>query len=252
LSKLDINGVKFMSLKPSQCRAGRALLGWSQDDLETKSGVSKKSIADFEREANIPYERTLRELEVALEVAGVQLIPENGGGAGVRLKAAIPRLTRKRVSRFDRMANIAISYRGHEYQVRLSTDILDDIDRTNHPSDAAFEKSMDAHMNLILLTAAAAIDRPDNSRVDANGIVVLTNEDFEEETGPQPRRSPSVVRFAVGQKFVGRRPPHRRAEVVQVADEGRKAWVEVRTPDGVLLDGAWVLAAQFTQHWTVA
>jgi transcriptional regulator with XRE-family HTH domain len=238
-------------LKPSQCRAGRALLGWSQDELEAKSGVSKKSIADFEREANIPYDRTLKELSLALEAAGVQLIPENGGGAGVRLKAAIPRLTRKRVSRFERTATMAVNYRGRDYQVRLTTDILDDMDRTNHGTDAAFEKSMDDHMNLILLTVAAAIDHPDRNRVDANSVLVLTNDDFEEETGPRRPLSLQDLRFSVGQKFVGKNPPHRTAEVIQVADDGRKAWVDVRSPEGALLDSAWVAAAQFVQAWSL-
>ncbi len=241
-----------MPITASQCRAGRALLAWSQDDLEGKSGVSKKSIADFEREANIPFDRTLRELELALEAGGVQLISENGGGAGVRLRTAIPRLARKKVSRFDRVAAISINYRDREYQIRLSTDILDDIDRTNHPNDAAFEKSLDAHMNLILLTAAAAIDLPDKSRVDENGVVMLTNEDFEEDTAARARQSGAHLRFEVGQKFIGKKPPHRRAEVVQIANEGRKAWVDVRTPDGILLNSAWVVAAQFNQHWTLA
>lgn len=241
-----------MKFKPSQCRAGRALLGWSQEQLEAKSGVSKKTIADFEREANIPYDRTLKDIALALEAAGVQLIPENGGGAGVRLKVAVPQLTRKRVSRFDRMASLAISYRGREYQVRLTTDILDDMDRTNHPTDAAFEKSMDSHMNLILLAAAAAIDDDTNPRVDLNGMVELTNADFEEDTGSRRTRASANSRFQVGQKFVGIKPPHRLAEVVQIADEGRKAWVDVRNPDGALLDSAWVVAAQFLQNWSPA
>jgi transcriptional regulator with XRE-family HTH domain len=241
-----------MPIKASQCRAGRALLSWSQDDLEAKSKVSKKTIADFERDANIPYDRNLRELQFALEAGGVQFIPENGGGAGVRLKVAIPRLARKRVSRFDRMANIAISYKGREFQIRLSTDILDDIDRTNHPSDAAFEQSMDAHMNLILLTAAAAIDHPEINRVDADGVILLTNDDFEKYTSPAPRRLAADLRFTVGQRFVGKRFPHRRAEVLQIADDGRKAWVEVRTPEGVLIDSAWVTSVQFNQNWELA
>lgn len=69
----------------AQCRAARALLGWSQDDLEAASKVAKKTIADFERGARTPYARTIADLQRALEAAGVQFIAENGGGAGVRL-----------------------------------------------------------------------------------------------------------------------------------------------------------------------
>lgn len=234
-----------MSLKPSQCRAARALLGWSQDDLEAKSGVSKKTIADFEREAQIPYDRTLRELELAVEAAGAQLIPENGGGAGVRLKAAVPQLTRKRASRFDRMATVAIRYRNQDFQLRLSTDILDDIDRTNHETDSAFEKSIDAHMNLILLTAAAAIDA---GRASEDGTVVLTADDFDETA---PRRKNPNSRFSVGQLYSSNRTPQRLAKVAQIADEGRKAWVDVHS-NGVLMESSWVVYTQFIQHWSLA
>ena len=117
------------------------MLQWSQEDLEGRSGVAKKTIADFERGAQIPYRRTLDEIGLALEAGGVALIPENGGGAGVRLKDAVARLARRRVSRFDRLATLVVSYRGADYQVRLSTNILDDIDRTNYETDCeAIEK----------------------------------------------------------------------------------------------------------------
>ncbi|NPD68294.1 helix-turn-helix transcriptional regulator [Lichenicola cladoniae] len=75
-----------MSFEATQCRAARALLEWSQADLEKAAKVAKKTIADFERGIRQPYERTLDALQTAFEAAGVQFIPENGGGAGVRLK----------------------------------------------------------------------------------------------------------------------------------------------------------------------
>jgi transcriptional regulator with XRE-family HTH domain len=74
-----------MSLSPEQCRGARAMLGLSQSDLETISKVTTKTIADFERGATRPQPRTLDGLKEALEAAGVQFIPENGGGAGVRM-----------------------------------------------------------------------------------------------------------------------------------------------------------------------
>ncbi|ATR19456.1 transcriptional regulator (plasmid) [Roseomonas sp. FDAARGOS_362] len=75
-----------MDITPAQCRAARALLNWSQDQLETAAKVARKTIADFEREVRRPYARTLEALRAALEAAGVEFIPENGGGAGVRLR----------------------------------------------------------------------------------------------------------------------------------------------------------------------
>lgn len=74
-----------MAVSPAQCRAARALVGWSQDQLATASKVAKTTIANFEAGKRTPYDRTLLDLQTALEAAGVEFIPRNGGGAGVRL-----------------------------------------------------------------------------------------------------------------------------------------------------------------------
>ncbi len=73
-----------MSLSPEQCRAARALLGWSRQQLADSANVSNRTLVDFERGARTPYERTLTDVQSALEVAGIEFIPENGGGVGVR------------------------------------------------------------------------------------------------------------------------------------------------------------------------
>ena len=75
-----------MSLSAAQCRAARALIGWSQDKLATESRVAKATIANFEANRRAPYDRTLADLSATLEKAGVEFIPENGGGAGVRMR----------------------------------------------------------------------------------------------------------------------------------------------------------------------
>ena len=74
-----------MSLTREQCRAARALLGWTQDQLAAASKVAKKTIADFEIGKRMPFDRTLVDIRRATEDAGVIFIPENGEGAGVRL-----------------------------------------------------------------------------------------------------------------------------------------------------------------------
>ena len=73
----------------AQLRAARALLGLSQDALAELSGVSKPTIARLELGENGSvggYLATRKKLQGALEAAGVEFIPENGGGAGVRLR----------------------------------------------------------------------------------------------------------------------------------------------------------------------
>jgi transcriptional regulator with XRE-family HTH domain len=67
---------------PAQCRAARALLGWSQDQLEAASTVAKKTIADFERGARTPYDRTLADIQRALEAAGIEFTGQMIGGPG--------------------------------------------------------------------------------------------------------------------------------------------------------------------------
>ena len=74
------------TLASEQCRAARALLAWSQDDLSAQAKVAKKTLQLFELGQRNPYARTLAALRLALERAGVEFIAENGGGPGVRLK----------------------------------------------------------------------------------------------------------------------------------------------------------------------
>ncbi|MHC2108356.1 helix-turn-helix domain-containing protein [Methylobacterium sp. CM6246] len=71
-----------------QVKAARALLGWSQGDLATKSGVSKPTVARLETaDGDLGgYADTRDKLLQAFEVAGVIFIEENGEGPGVRLR----------------------------------------------------------------------------------------------------------------------------------------------------------------------
>ena len=70
-----------------QLRAARSLLRWQQTDLATASSVSVPTIKRFEAMDGelTGHSSTIRLLQLSLEAAGVQFIPENGGGAGVRL-----------------------------------------------------------------------------------------------------------------------------------------------------------------------
>ncbi|RWK92095.1 MAG: XRE family transcriptional regulator [Mesorhizobium sp.] len=61
------------------------MLGWSQSELAEAARVSRATVVDFERGLRIPHRNNLVAIREALEAAGIQFIPENGGGAGVRL-----------------------------------------------------------------------------------------------------------------------------------------------------------------------
>ena len=71
-----------------QVRAARGLLRWSQETLAEASLVSVPTIKRLEAKPGVigGQQRTAQALVRALEAAGVEFIPENGGGPGVRLR----------------------------------------------------------------------------------------------------------------------------------------------------------------------
>lgn len=72
-------------LTPAQCRAARALVDWSQEDLAEASHLGVSTVRDFEKGRRVPTHNNLAAIVRALEAASVEFIPENGSGAGVRL-----------------------------------------------------------------------------------------------------------------------------------------------------------------------
>ena len=75
-----------MTITGPQCRAARALVQWSREELSEDSGVAVDEIAGFEVGRDAPAPEVLAKLRAALEEGGAVFIPENGGGVGVRLK----------------------------------------------------------------------------------------------------------------------------------------------------------------------
>lgn len=75
-------------VKPSQLRAARALLGWSEAKLAQMSRVSLDAVRQLEREQNISADAALR-VRRAFEAAGVIFLGVNEvapGGLGIRLE----------------------------------------------------------------------------------------------------------------------------------------------------------------------
>jgi transcriptional regulator with XRE-family HTH domain len=77
-------------ITPQQIRGARAMLGLTQADLAKQAGLSTTGLNNIESGSTDPKASTLKAIQSALESAGVEFIPENGGGAGVRLKKAAP------------------------------------------------------------------------------------------------------------------------------------------------------------------
>jgi transcriptional regulator with XRE-family HTH domain len=76
------------SLTSEQCRGGRGLLNWTQEDLAGRCNVSRATIATFESGAQIARNNHIA-IRLALEKGGILFIEQNGGGPGVRLRDPI-------------------------------------------------------------------------------------------------------------------------------------------------------------------
>ncbi|RUV00539.1 XRE family transcriptional regulator [Mesorhizobium sp. M1A.F.Ca.IN.020.03.2.1] len=72
-------------MTPEQCRAARGLANISQEDLAKAARVGLSTVRNFEAGRSVPVQNNLAAMTSALEDIGVVFIPENGGGAGVRL-----------------------------------------------------------------------------------------------------------------------------------------------------------------------
>ena len=75
-----------MSITPEQCRAARGLVDMDQATLAKAASVSRNVIIDFEKGRSNPNRNNLAAIIRVLEDAGAEFIPENGGGAGVRMR----------------------------------------------------------------------------------------------------------------------------------------------------------------------
>lgn len=74
-------------ISPAQCRMARAAVKLSRTELSRLAQVAPSTLADFEAGRRTPYDRTVRDIMFALESKGVEFIPSDNGGPGVRLRS---------------------------------------------------------------------------------------------------------------------------------------------------------------------
>ncbi len=72
---------------PGQLRAARALLGITRAELAAAADTTERTIARLEDGETRPHKSTNTRLIDALNARGIELIEENGGGAGVRFRS---------------------------------------------------------------------------------------------------------------------------------------------------------------------
>ncbi len=104
----------------------RAALGWSTIDLARKADVGVATVNRFETGQATTIPATLAAIQRALEAAGVEFIPENGGGAGVRLRKELPMLVQEIVRGTNRRSDLTVRYQGTDYEVSLPHELLRD------------------------------------------------------------------------------------------------------------------------------
>ncbi|PZP42640.1 MAG: transcriptional regulator [Azospirillum brasilense] len=76
-----------MTLTSGQCRAARALLDWTQDDLAERAEVSRSTVRGFEGGQHELQRSTGTAIRRALEEAGIIILERDAaGGEGVRLR----------------------------------------------------------------------------------------------------------------------------------------------------------------------
>ena len=59
-------------MRPSQCRAARGLLNWTQDEMASAARLSVVTVRNFENAKSTPQRATLDVMQRALETAGVE------------------------------------------------------------------------------------------------------------------------------------------------------------------------------------
>jgi transcriptional regulator with XRE-family HTH domain len=76
------NRCRRIFMTPAQCRAARALVDRSQEDLAKSANLGLSTVRNFESGRSVPIANNLAAMRAALEAAGVEFI----NGTGVKLR----------------------------------------------------------------------------------------------------------------------------------------------------------------------
>ena len=73
-------------LSPALVRAGRALVGWSQDKLALEAGLARATVAAYEQGRGYASPESLRRMQRTLEAAGVQFVRDEAWEGVVQVR----------------------------------------------------------------------------------------------------------------------------------------------------------------------
>ncbi|WP_446720936.1 helix-turn-helix transcriptional regulator [Methylobacterium sp. 092160098-2] len=75
----------MINIQPEQVRAARAMLGWSQDDLAARIGLSRRSLINYEHGIHSAKEETLKKIAATFREAGIEFTRTASGAIGLTL-----------------------------------------------------------------------------------------------------------------------------------------------------------------------
>ena len=149
---------------PAQVRAGRALLGWSQEQLATRAKVGVSSVRDTENQKRPFDSGVANAIGQALRNEGIIFVHgDANGGPGVRLNINRPNLIRRPtvVTKWEGLP-FEIEWKGRLVTVFVSTEVLEDLGRLTNPTNEQLLQSFDTHSGRILDAIVVAIESDAN------------------------------------------------------------------------------------------
>lgn len=78
-------------MTPEQCRAARAWMDWTQQELAERASVSLSTVRDFEKGRHAPIANNIAAIRRVIENAGIQLVfDENETAVGISMLSSPP------------------------------------------------------------------------------------------------------------------------------------------------------------------
>jgi len=151
---------------PAQIRAGRALLGWSQEQLANEAGVGLSTVRDTEGERRAADTAAVSSIRKALSNGGMVFIPgRKSEGPGVRLVADRPNVIRRptTVQQYEGIP-FSVEWRGKVITVFVWLAVIIDLGqhRAETPDEEAYIETFEKNRGLILDAVALAAVDPTN------------------------------------------------------------------------------------------
>jgi transcriptional regulator with XRE-family HTH domain len=177
-SETDMDKEAFV---PAQIRAGRALVGCSQEDLAAAAVISLTSLREIEGQRRPPDTDAAGKIRRALDNLGVALVPSGpDGGPGVRLIDNRPHIIRPPTTMmFWEGMPFTVEWQGREVRVFVTREVIDDLGRhTGNPPEGVYLKTFADYKGTILDGVRRAI--VDVANFDDRGNLHVRHKDIAE------------------------------------------------------------------------